>query len=91
MSWIFRDGLELTDEAPEQYYVYVWWHANIARYVGKGTGYQWNSHLSRPLDTNPEKDKYFLRYGKEMSCEIVTQGVSEHAAHGLEAGRLQIP
>ncbi len=85
MSWIFRDGVDLSKEVPAQHYVYRWWHSDVPRYVGKGTGRQWRSHLNATLDINPSKADYFIQYGGQMSCEIIRDGISEKAAHELEA------
>ena len=70
---------------PRGFYVYLWRHGEIDRYVGKGTNGRWRGHLNtRANDGNQLKMRYFRKYGRAMTCFIIAEDLTESAAGDLE-------
>jgi hypothetical protein len=81
-----RSGLKQHYDAKDNmtnFYVYVWRHLGIARYVGSTcVGRRWRKHKSDA--DRPEKSAYFQQHEHEMECEKVLEGVTWTEAHALE-------
>jgi hypothetical protein len=72
---------------PVGYYVYLWRHGDIDRYVGKGTNGRWEAHTKpRRSDHNQSKYRYFLQHRLDMDCFIIAEGLATEA----DAGELEI-
>ena len=84
MTWLFRDGVQLTKN-PAGTYVYRWWHLDVPRYVGVGKGSRWRSHLDGTRDVNPKKADYFILHRTALACETVQAELTKEEAHELES------
>ena len=61
---------------PVGYYVYLWRHGDIDRYVGKGANGRWAAHTKRGRnDSNQPKSRYFKEHLPEMTCFIIAEGL----------------
>jgi hypothetical protein len=61
------------------YYVYLWRHSVIDRYVGKGTGNRWAAHAKAGTYSTQRKDDYFGQHLSEMTCFIIVEGMTAEA------------
>jgi hypothetical protein len=72
---------------PVGYYVYLWRHDEIDRYVGKGANGRWVAHAKPDRnDANQRKYRYFLKHLPEMTCFIIAEGLAAEA----DVGELEI-
>lgn len=80
MRLIYEGGQKIGYD-PIGYYVYLWRHGDIDRYVGKGVNDRWLSHATpQPNDNNQRKYRYFRDNLGEMSCLIIAEGLAEQDA-----------
>ena len=74
---------------PVDYYVYLWRGGKIDRYVGKGKGDQWRTHLKTSAnDSNQLKMRYFRRYKDKIACFIIVENLTEVDAGDRECAEI---
>jgi hypothetical protein len=75
---------------PVGYYVYLWRHGDIDRYVGRGANGRYAAHAKPDRnDVNQRKYRYFLENLPEMTCFVIAEGLaSEKAAGELEIAEI---
>jgi hypothetical protein len=81
--WIDDVELPSTAGSLAVYYVYVWWHGNIPRYVGQGCDKRWQAHRYEE-SRNPRKTAYFKKHWDEMECYAVAEILTKIEARQLE-------
>jgi hypothetical protein len=85
---IYEKGRQVGPD-PTGFYVYLWRHGEVDRYVGKGVNSRWAAH-AKP---NPKPDRsksdwrknnYFCEHLLEMTCFIIAEGLDEATAAAQE-------
>jgi hypothetical protein len=88
MRLIYQHGQKIGPN-PKRFYVYLWSHNGLARYVGKGGGShgRWSDHLLRPNRSSdfPLKYRGFREHGHEMTCHVLAEGLKEDEAAQSES------
>jgi hypothetical protein len=73
MRIVFENGKQVGTD-PINYYVYLWRHGEIDRYVNG----RWAAHTrpnpNDPNDRNEAKSRYFLAHLSEMTCHMIAEG-----------------
>jgi hypothetical protein len=69
---------------PVGFYVYIWAHNDVPRYVSKGVNDSWAAHLTLTSGEFPLKSPNFKKHLPLMACAILKDGLSEDAAARLE-------
>jgi hypothetical protein len=87
MRLIYERGQRIGPD-PADFYVYLWTHDGVARYIGKGVNGRWADHLTPKRGDFPLKYRYFLKYLSEMACSIMADRLSEDEAAQLEIERI---
>lgn len=76
MRLIYENGRQVGSE-PVGFYVYLWRHDDVDRYVGKGVNRRWAAHINHdPDDNNQRKYRYFSQRVAEMACLILAEGLA---------------
>jgi hypothetical protein len=90
MRLIYEHGKKIEPD-PKGFYVYLWMHNEVARYVGKGVNSRWASHSKpRRNDSNQPKYRYFLKHVAEMTCFVIAEGLTEAEAANLEIAEIDL-
>jgi hypothetical protein len=66
---------------PDGWYVYLWKHGDIDRYVGRGKNGRWWHHMTTAACIgNWLKYLYFNEHRAEMKCFLIVEGLPNEAA-----------
>jgi hypothetical protein len=88
MRLIFENSRRV-DRSPSGYYVYLWRHNGVDRYVGMGQNERWKSHIKAFDDDNQQKAQYFREHWQTMNCFVIAENLTEHQARDLEAVEIE--
>jgi hypothetical protein len=80
---IWQNHVKIGDD-PVGFYVYIWAHDDVPRYVGKGVNDSWAVHLTQTSGEFPLNSPYFEKHLPLMACAILKDGLSEDEASRLE-------